>query len=136
MKEEYKVKTREEIIAKATSLNLVVFWPEENELCLDMDCTTSNPNMEINPRVSAALFENGVIEPDSMFETKSAGGNKHLYFRLKHPWTDEQRLLMQACLGSDPLKEVLNILGEPLAMFETPAEAIMLKAWRDKQRGQ
>lgn len=45
------------------------------------------------------------------------------------------RIALQACLGSDPVREVLSLLrGEawdcPIALFETPKEAARVLAWR------
>ena len=130
MREEYTVKTREEIEAKAAALGLAVIWPLENEVCMDMDEILRNNYMP-NPAVMACLTKHTVLDPMSQLVTISAGGNRHVYFKLIRKATETERLLIQACLGSDPVKEILNIMGEPLAMFETVEGANAVKVWRE-----
>jgi hypothetical protein len=61
---------------------------------------------------------------------------KHVYIRLKQDLSDTQRLILQACLGSDFRKEVISLVriregGEAfISLFETPEEALRVEEWR------
>jgi hypothetical protein len=58
--------------------------------------------------------------------TESRGGNKHVYIRLTAPRTLPERIALQASLGSDPVREFLNLMRynngseKPVLFFEKP----------------
>lgn len=57
--------------------------------------------------------------------TKSKSGHWHAYIRVNKPLTLQQRIMFQACLGSDRKRELLSLMrqcrGEstPVLLFET-----------------
>lgn len=40
--------------------------------------------------------------------TRSKSGNRHVIIKTKQPWNAYSRIAMQAILGSDPIREMLN----------------------------
>jgi len=129
LKEHYKVRTREEIEIIAASQGVVCIWPTEFELALDIDI--DEPQRESPKRISVngLLGEYGISDLNTL-HTTSPGGGTHIYYPLLKPVTPLEAAVLQACLGSDPLKEALTVLGHPTAMFETAAEAAKVEAWR------
>lgn len=116
----------------AKDKGLVAIIPEANELQLDLD----NPPYVINGNVLKCLWNKGVEIQDTL-KTISPGGNKHIYVRVSKDMTAMERIAIQACLGSDPVREVLSVLRVeawdcPSALFETPEWADKVQKWRDK----
>jgi hypothetical protein len=62
--------------------------------------------------------------------TKSKSGNTHVYVTLPEPLPVFERIALQAILGSDAKREMLNFIrakrgdsGEPILMYEVPKAA-------------
>ncbi len=99
-------------------------------LALDMDGDTTF-NKEI-----MLLFETHQVQILSELYTKSEHGNQHIYLKLSRNLELWHRILLQACLGSDPQKEALSALKVTdeevaCAMFETPLEYARFLRWRN-----
>lgn len=43
--------------------------------------------------------------------TKSKSGNRHVIIKLTNPYAQWERIAMQACLGSDRVREILNFVA-------------------------
>lgn len=125
-------RSTEEVQAIAASMGLVCMLPDSTEIQLDFDS-----EVDASAKVIAVLAQNGwsVV---STLSTKSKGGNTHLYIKLDVTLGPLQRICLQACLGSDPVREVLSMIrlnggsNAPTALFETPAQALRVNAWRKK----
>lgn len=128
-------RTTQDVEALAQAQGLVPFLPEADELMLDLDEADGAP--AARARVGEVLENNGIGVLASL-TTTSKSGKYHLYLRLDRPVTPHERIALQACLGSDPVREVLSLLrlmqgGEPAAvtaLFETEEEARKVAAWR------
>lgn len=90
----------------AAKRGLEVILPQENELFLDID---SQEDEDFFNYINETLSHNG-IEFNIEKKTTSAGGNTHIYIKIDMdpPITDMERLLLQACLGSDRKRELLG----------------------------
>lgn len=117
-------------IRTAEEKGLTCIFPRNNELTLDID-----EGMDVRLNIIGVLAQNRILVLADL-TTTSAGGNAHVYFRLDREFTPLQRIALQACLGSDPTREVLSIIRDdaqsnyPTAMFETTDEAIKVESWR------
>lgn len=94
---------------------LIIVEPEPRQLQLDIDVKLSDSYYHV-------LHVIGELNPIlSGYRTTSKSGNTHEYITLSRDITPIERLLMQACLGSDPMREILtykNILdGNPRPQF-------------------
>lgn len=124
-------RNKEEAKEIAAKLGLVAVLPRKNELFLDLDMKPS----KTAARVEEVLHDNGVYFVSKLI-TKSKSGKRHLYIKLSRNVAASTRIALQACLGSDPVREVLSILRKlegseaPTALFETKKELKRVKAWR------
>lgn len=125
--------TKDSIWAAANALGLTAFFADDYELQLDLDQPYGRALESV--RIRQVLKDNGVTIA-SKLQTRSKSGNMHVYFRLATPMTCLMRIALQACLGSDPVREVLSVLRdlknaeETTALFETADEAKKVVAWR------
>lgn len=57
------------------------------------------------------------FEPNPWIEWRSRSGNRHITIKLKNPMNVVERIMLQACLGSDRVREILSyarsLNGEP-----------------------
>jgi len=72
----------------------------------------------------SAIF-GGTVEEVDRWNSKSGG--LHLVMKMKVPLPFHDRLLIQACLGSDPVRELLSwigkqITGDSVSMLFKPGE--------------
>ena len=94
----------EHAIAKAAEKNLAVVFPRENELFLDFD----------SKEHVAAFFEQfnrltGFVPILKLTMTPSeTPDHYHAVLKLTISVTDTERILLQACLGSDRTRELLS----------------------------
>lgn len=125
-------RTVEDATEIATSMRLVAFFPEGDEVFIDLDKGT-----ELNERVVQVLADNGVIITGRL-ETISRGGNRHLYLRFNKKLDVAETIAIQAVLGSDSIKEALSLIRvlegsrcAAIALFERPIQARRVEKWRD-----
>ncbi len=122
-------RNQQEVKDIAKAMGLVAVLPRRNELLLDLDIKSRNKKIE------AVLHDNGVYFVSTL-ATVSKSGKRHLYIRLSRNISNVTRIALQACLGSDPVREVLSIIRKlegsdaPTALFETKKELKKVKAWR------
>lgn len=133
IKPEYRVRTQAEIEDIGKIRGVICVWPSENELAIDLDEPFAYNSWDGSQSLLCALHDHGVVEMpvnDSLLKTKSPGGNTHIYIRLEKPMNMQDRVALQAALGSDPLKEGLSVLGHITCLFETPDQAKLVENWR------
>lgn len=120
-------KHSEEAYAQAEREGFEVVVPDEYTLQLDIDqpnFTYAN-NVEFAKLVHCLDQNFGVAQRSQcgggydIQETVSPGGNTHITIRLKKPVDATQRILLQACLGSDSIREMLSFF-RILAGDKTP----------------
>lgn len=111
---------------------LVVVYPLENELLLDLD--NGKADIAWMKEMIDLLADNG-IDADIVEITRSRGGGQHARVHIvwkdvtgkQDPMTPLERVLLQACLGSDRKRELLSALtiltgstNAPTVFFELP----------------
>lgn len=126
--------SEEEIVAVALAKGLVYFVPNDNELFIDADIAPT-----IHQIAALAAMQSNGLKVVSELVTVSNGGKRHIYMRLARQVTIGRRIALQAACGSDPIKEALSVMrlecGSTcaVALFETPAEAGRVQAWREAE---
>jgi hypothetical protein len=121
--DEGSLPTNEAALERAKREGLVVVYPTETELQIDIDNEQSYEfflrQIKIVTRLADAY---GYTERPS----KSGMPKRHITVKLKTPVTVLERICLQACLGSDRVREVLGYVryrrGEPnpTLFFEKP----------------
>jgi hypothetical protein len=91
----------------AKELGLVVVESNSTTLLLDIDSKTAYRQTE---RLLESLNKNLPDLVHSVHQTTSKSGNLHIYIKLNEPLPLETRLLLQAALGSDPMRELLSYI--------------------------
>lgn len=128
-------RSEEEAVGIADAMNLEAFFPLENEVFLDIDSREYLRRKAVIEALFNAGEENSIAIVDELV-TNSKGGNKHVYLRLDRKISPLTRLVVQAVLGSDPVKEALTLLllraggTGAVALFETPKQAERVRHWR------
>jgi hypothetical protein len=128
-------RTEEEVEQVADERGLIAFFCKDDELMVDED-TPLSPSLWT--AVESALWKGGHHFLRDELVTTSVNGNRHRYYKLEAPLDPTERLLLQACLGSDPLREILSLLrlkegSEAVTvLFETPHEAARVIRWREQ----
>lgn len=129
----------EEAVELARQQGLEAFFPLEDELFLDIDATVWAPPIKVfkallNPTEPAL---NVVIDSLRILRTRSKSGNLHIYLKFTGTLHSREKVIVQAAMGSDPVKEVLTMLrmkaGDhtgTICLFETPEQAERVKQWR------
>lgn len=125
---------------KAKDEKLILVLPEPDEVFLDIDEPGGKPDQRIMEYITQSVNE---INITSSLTTISKSGNSHVYLRLGKPVSDLTRVILQVCLGSDPVKELfsfiqLNHVIEwtlvncecPIAFFETKDGYDRVLLWR------
>jgi hypothetical protein len=107
----------------ARELKLDIVWPEPNELFVDLD-----------DDASFACFKKqiellGQFERGTWSEQRSRNGNRHVIVILERTVSNEERLMLQAMLGSDRKRELLGLkqlragLARSTCFFRKPVAA-------------
>jgi len=110
-----------ESVVYAKKFNLIADVAEENELQLDLD----TPEQEDQYRRMLPHVED-VYDIEEVIETPSKSGHTHVRLFTAYPLSVEERVALQAILGSDPKKELCSLRrwlsGDelPILLFEKP----------------
>lgn len=112
--------------AKAAELGLDLVLPEADEVLLDIDDINDYLTMQ---RLLTALNDRmGVGTAVVHKETRSKNNNWHVYVRFNRALSDLERVALQACLGSDRMRECLALTEvfthadrPPSVFFEVPS---------------
>jgi hypothetical protein len=114
-------RTGEESVRHARRLNLIADVAEENELQIDLD----TPEQEEQYRRMRPHVED-IYDIEDVIETPSKSGKTHVRIFTAYPLSVEERVALQAILGSDPKKELCSLqrwlAGDeiPILLFEKP----------------
>lgn len=109
MQDKYEiVRSKGDLEAIAEERDCGLLYPRDDEVFLDLDDKTSQDRYYEGLR-----FINDLL-PKLILSTKEqpsrSGGNKiHVILKLNQPIMPELRLALQAALGSDQKREILNI---------------------------
>ena len=94
-------------IEEAANDGLTVVYPADNEVLIDIDNTHSFQlylkQMDIAKKYLGAIGEK--ITP-----SRSGGEKKHITVIFNHTITELERITLQACLGSDRVREILGFV--------------------------
>ncbi len=128
-------RNQEDVQIEADKLGLIAIFPEARELLLDLD-----GGAELNYRVRGVIEETagGWKVLSELITVSKSGKGRHIYMLLDGYISDEHRILLQACLGSDPVREVLSLIRLKegataiTALFETNLQAAQVEDWRRK----
>lgn len=108
-----------ESVQYARKMNWIATPADDNELQLDID----TPEQEEQYRRMRPHVED-VYPITDVIETPSKSGNTHVRIYTAYPLSVEERIALQAILGSDPKKELCSLrrwLKEdpiPILLFE------------------
>lgn len=109
---------------KAAELGLVVVTPGPRQLFVDIDSDADNAYLE---KQIARLISNGVtIVATGDTPSKSGLPKRHVTLEVDHDLTDIERIALQACLGSDRVREILSLcrvykgISPATVFFERP----------------
>jgi hypothetical protein len=95
-----------ETLTAAASKNLCqVVVPKHDELQIDLDTPAS---IEQYNRMMAGFKDQLKLEEIDSWASKS--GNRHVIVRFPKTLSSEMRIALQACLGSDPKREILSLM--------------------------
>lgn len=125
--------TRESIEAAAAEKNLTCIFPNANEAQIDLD-----GDAQLNERVLEVLRSNRPFPRIDRMQTTSKSGNRHVHLRFDRPLKTLERIVIQACLGSDPVREILSLLRHNegsdycTALFETEVGEKQVNAFRSE----
>ena len=120
--EEYLSRDLATLIANNENLDIV--YPKPNELQLDLDTELAvDFAMKVNYKLSSEL---NYYLPYTT--TISKGGNTHMTIQFPFDLNSWQRIALQACYGSDLVRELLSCMRlllnieHPTLFFETKKE--------------
>ena len=97
-----------------------VVLPEEQEIQLDLDTSFA---VQQAKRAVAICNSHGV-KAELVRTTRSRHGRAHMYVRFERALTPLERIALQACFASDPIRELLSLLRvwkgieNPSVMYE------------------
>lgn len=100
---------REDYIKRCLAEGLVVVFPAENELQVDID---NELHYAVFQRALVSLRRNSEVFGTWVFDEKPSRSGlprRHITVTLPFPVSAWQRIAMQAALGSDPLRELLSV---------------------------
>lgn len=118
----------ESAYSKATLMGLVVVTPEPNQLQIDIDSDVAYAVYKQNLETLKQFFPVASIEEHP---SKSGGEKRHVTITLIKPvMSNMERILLQACLGSDGIRELLSYVQvfdpHPILFLENPVTVAML----------
>jgi hypothetical protein len=97
----------DEYVARKADLNdCDVMWGNDHKLLIDIDSFDGMTTFEHNFSI---MKEHIKVNGHQILRSKS--GKRHIIVDLESPLPIEQRILLQAALGSDPKRELLSYIG-------------------------
>jgi len=124
--EMYRLENTGSVVAtrKAKEKGLTVVFPEENELFIDIDDDSS---MRMYVKNSPLIWRHLGVEKETIRASKSPK-HEHVVMKLSQKVSPLERLVLQACLGSDRTRELFSYLHyldgdpNPFLFFEKEEE--------------
>ena len=100
-----KTDSLDELKAAAAENNCGVVVPNDDELQIDLD--TPEAIAQYNTMMADFKDQLKVRELDSW---ASKSGNRHVVVQFPQAVSNEMRIALQACFGSDPKREILSLM--------------------------
>lgn len=97
--------TYEEALNKAIENDCILIQSTPTQLLLDLDTLASTKQFFNYFPKAAEIFENF----KQVLQWRSRNGNDHVLIPLQEEMPFRDRLVLQATLGSDPMKEMLSL---------------------------
>jgi hypothetical protein len=120
----------------ALSEGLTVRLPEANELLIDID----NEHSFMLYQKQMDILEKYVgTNGSKVTESRHGLPGRHIVVTLEHDITETERLLLQACLGSDRVRELLGYVqmkngdAHPSLFLESKADTKLLTEGQNEQ---
>jgi hypothetical protein len=116
----------DKVVERSKTTGERVIFPADDELQLDID---SEADLAVYRDLRTILTEAHFWSELSCVPSKTAG-HYHVTMKLSHPVTAMERLLLQACLGSDRKRELLGYLNltrgdqRPTLFIEPPIKQL------------
>lgn len=93
-------------VINAASNGLKTVYPKPNELQLDIDTVAQYKTFQMmRPLLNQRFTILKVVEKPS---TSGKPNRKHVTITVNKPLVDSERIVLQACLGSDPKRELIS----------------------------
>lgn len=120
IKPKYELLPEEANLRKAAKEGLVVIYPKEDQLFLDID--TEEQFQEFKARWDQ-LNPFDIFKEYYSLPSNSGLPHRHIVVNLHHKYSSIQRIAMQAILNSDCRKELISMLRigtykEPIVFFQ------------------
>lgn len=116
----------------AEILGMEVVLPQDNQLQIDIDNEESYKVYLGNlVRYKLHFADNPVLFTEEKPSKSGKEGKRHITVTLADPISNEQRILFQALLGSDPVREMLSYIRlvnddeHPTLFIEKPAQKLL-----------
>lgn len=116
----------EKASSKAKELGLDIIPPGPNEVQIDLDTPADIKHLNAGLKILKDKHEGYKLTQ----LTTSKSGNKHVYITFDRKWEPMERIIVQACLGSDRKRELLGMMRilnntstMPSLLFESAAKA-------------
>lgn len=112
-------------VEKAKRFNCDIVIADDSTLQIDLD---SDEALEVFDRQHLLLCDLGLLPSFNYEQSESKGGNTHITIPLGFSLSVEQRLLLQALLGSDLKREALSLkrvregMPNPILLFKPRTE--------------
>jgi hypothetical protein len=111
---------------KAKALGLDIITPGEYEVQIDIDTPADIKHLRTGLKILKDKNEGYKFTR----LTTSKSGNKHVYITFDRAWSPIERIVVQACLGSDRKRELLSMMrvfnksnNAPTVLFEAAAKS-------------
>jgi hypothetical protein len=116
----------------AAILGFEVVLPQDNQLQIDIDDEAAYLVYLGNLKRYKLHFDNNPVILEETKPSKSGKeGHRHITLTLADPVSNEMRIMLQALLGSDPVRELLSYIRlvnddeHPTLFIEKPAQKLL-----------
>jgi hypothetical protein len=96
-------------IKEAADSGLIVVFPKDNELQLDID---NDEAFALYDSVRDIIHHHYTVKNEEIHTSRSGGEKRHITITLGRNIDNMERIALQACLGSDRKRELLSIIQE------------------------
>jgi len=98
--------TRQQYVDKMTELGYKIYYPENNELLIDIDTKEQYEQFKAKFSRLVKEFEDTTY---SIIVSKSGYPHQHIIVKMGFDLNNSERIALQAILGSDPIREMLSL---------------------------
>jgi len=122
--------TKEEIEKAAVDVHCDVVVSDDLHLLIDIDSVGSE--LQFKAMIEVLCNNLDIIRYKiEEWSSKSGGDHKHFYITFSKPLPLVDRLLLQSCLGSDPLKEMLSWIAHRSGKLPNEFKSVLFRPWEE-----